>query len=156
MTTKTTRLPWTLLILAVLTAGCSQPGTPVPPLAPQVSSPTSPPAPPATVEFPPVTKPARIFGAPAPVWPYPLGSWTLASRFVLYDDGTFALQYGITGEYKGSYAELNNEIRFTFDAYRRELEIGAIGTLSDDTLKLRFDPYMSMSDFEDAVYTLVR
>jgi hypothetical protein len=103
-----------------------------------------------------VTKPARIFGSPVPVWPYPLFEGTVGTRFVLYDDGTFTLQYGTRFEYAGTYSEADAEVRFTFDVYRKKLEVGAIGTLTEDTLTVRYDPYMSMSDFEDAVYTLVR
>jgi hypothetical protein len=74
---------------------------------------------------------------------------------VLFDDGTFVLQYGTTGEYGGRYSGVEPDIRLTFDGFRVP-EDGANATLADDTLTVRYDTLMAMSDFEDAIYTLVR
>jgi hypothetical protein len=54
-------------------------------------------------EYPPLTKPARIYVFEKEL-SYHVREWTTGSRFVLYDDGTFSLQYLYSlgqHEYKG-------------------------------------------------------
>ena len=73
-----------------------------------------------------------------------------------YDDGTFALQYASADAVQGRYTEVDADVRFTFDGKRAIPEDGATGTLNQDTLTVRYGSLMSLSDFEDAVYTLMR
>ena len=87
----------------------------------------------------------------------PLQRWTLNSRFVLYDDGTFALQYRISAgapEYRGTYRTGNGAIAFEWEGWSTAGPWGASGTLDGKTLTVRFNLVMQMSDFEDAIYTL--
>src|SRR5687768_11605681 len=67
--------------------------------------PSTTPAPPTT--FPPLTGPARTFIFDRQL-SYPISHYTRASRFVLYDNGAFALQYAsLGGDYRGGYTEAN-------------------------------------------------
>ena len=82
---------------------------------------------------------------------YPISDYTTASRFVLHDNGTFALQYvSLGGEYVGTYRrDENSLISFRFAADDRWV---ATGTLNGDSLEVRYDRTMELSDFENAVY----
>ena len=79
------------------------------------------------------------------------------SRYVLYDDGTFALQYLRSQgsfEYRGTYTEANALITFHWQA-NQDVPAPwrpATGTLTDDSLTVRYDVIMNLDDFEDAVY----
>lgn len=147
-----------VFVVVVLLAGCAQgPVSPTAPTAPSSSSnvPTQP-APPtgpaqcssAPVTFPSPTRPARVY----------LGATTCpaASRFLLYDDGTFALQYvTVPGDYRGTYAERDGAIAFQWDERSNAGAWTADGTLTSETLSVHFNVLMQMDDFEDAVYTRV-
>ncbi len=94
-------------------------------------------------------RPARVYtfvDAPANVADY-----TRASRFVLYEDGSFALQYG-RGEYRGTYTEANALIVFQWEGGSAAGPWGATGSLSGDRLSVRYNIIMLLTDFEDAVY----
>jgi|SRR5687767_3878958 len=129
----------------VLSAGCQDrmPTTPHPiPAAP---------LPPTT--FPEVDQPSRIFViSPTPT--YPISAWTQNSRYVLYDGGTFVLQYGGAGQYRGTYEEADGKLIFTFDGRGWSVagQPDARGVLEGDTLTVSYNVVMSLSDFEDAVY----
>ena len=60
--------------------------------------------------------PARIFESAAPL-NGPLQTYTVGSRFVLYDHGMFALQYGGPLEYRGTYQEANGFVTFDFEGW---------------------------------------
>jgi len=105
--------------------------------------------------FPAVSPPARIYVAvDSPL--YPIHGSPLASRYVLYDDGTFALQYSSANypffEYRGAYKEANALITFEWEGWSTAGPWGATGSLSDDSLTVRYNIIMQLSDFEDGVY----
>jgi hypothetical protein len=135
-------------VLLALPIGCSDfaPTAPSPRPEPPLGRPPG---------LPPVSSPARIYESPAPL-NYPLQPWTQGSRFVLYDDGTFALQYGGPGDYLGTYRETNGIVTFGWEGSSTAGPWGATGMLGEKTLTVRFNLVMQMSDFEDAVYTLVK
>jgi hypothetical protein len=139
-----------LLAALVIAAACGD-STPTTPAAatpvPATPAPPAPPAPPAG----PVAQAVGIFGAPAPL-EYPLSHWTVASRFVLRQDGTFALQFD-GFEYRGTYAVAENNVQFSWEGWSVAGPWGATGTLTETTLTVRYNLIMAMSDFEDAVYT---
>ena len=115
--------------------------TPVPSLTsvPSVIPPTS---------FPPLSGPSRTFTFDHA--DYRVAEYTEKSRFVLYDNGAFALQYlNLGGQYKGSYREENGSIHFTWEDC---CGWSATGRLEADSLKVQYSVNMQMSDFEDAVY----
>ena len=79
--------------------------------------------------------------------------YTKQSRFVLYDNGAFALQYVSLGiEYRGGYTESNGVITFQWEGWSSAGAWGATGTLKDGSLTVQYNLIMGLSDFEDAVY----
>jgi hypothetical protein len=70
------------------------------------------------------------------------------SRYVLYDNGAFALQY-LGFEYPGSYEQDVGIIRLVFSSDGRS---DAIGTLNGELLEVRDRENMHPADFEDATY----
>ena len=90
--------------------------------------------------------------------PYQVRDYTLASRFVLYDNGTFALQYAsgsLTPEYRGTYTETDGQVMFTWEGWSVAGTWGATGVLTRDSLAVTYNLIMMMSDFEDATYTVI-
>lgn len=87
---------------------------------------------------------------------YPLSSYTLASYFVLYDSGAFALVFPTIGvDYRGTYTQVDGVVTFTWEGWSTAGPWGATGMLADGTLSVRYNIIMQLSDFEDAVYTLL-
>ena len=104
--------------------------------------------------FPPVTRPARVYVFAATP-SYSASEWTLHSRYVLYDDGTFGLQYERSRgsfEYRGTYNESNGAITFQWEGWSTAGPWGATATISGEELTVRYNLIMQLSDFEDAVY----
>jgi hypothetical protein len=73
------------------------------------------------------------------------------SRFVLYGDGTFDLQYAIGG-YSGRYSRADSTLAFQFDALNTLGPWRAVGAVHGDTLAVKFNDFMQMTDFEDGAY----
>lgn len=79
------------------------------------------------------------------------------SRYVLYEDKTFALQFFGGGdnsnfEYQGRYSR--SELLIMFSFYEGNI-IGpweGSGTLRADSLSIKYNPAMSAADFVDGVY----
>ena len=115
--------------------------------------------------------------APTAFPPVPVGALTYVriaqpgdptgqlSRYVLHQDGTFALQYLKTPdgpccrwgffEYTGRYARVNASIRLDFDGHSTAGAWLATGTIQGDSLVVTYNAVMVASDFEDGVYRLV-
>ncbi len=78
---------------------------------------------------------------------------SLYERYVLYEDGTFGLQYdsGRFGffEYPGTYSRVGTAFAFEFDGDSRWQ---ATGTLSGDCLNVAYNLTMALSDFEDGEF----
>lgn len=78
---------------------------------------------------------------------------SLSERYVLYEDGTFGLQFtsGRYGffEYPGSYSIRDELITFDFDDDSRWQ---ATGRIRGDRLSVEYNLIMYLSDFEDGVY----
>ncbi len=135
----------------------------------------------------PVTVPSQTASAPAsgasqaastPIavsWPAPTGGsarvfdyagaagrvsdYTRASRFVLFDNGTFQLQLvdpssGSILVYSGRYAEAGDVINLEWDGSSQAGPWSATGTLTGTSLKIQYNLVMQLTDFEDAVYDL--
>jgi hypothetical protein len=140
--------------LLVLSAACgnSAPTSPSGTSQPIVrSSPT--PTPPTNL--PPLSGSSRTFSFDREL-SYPVRDYTKGSRFVLYDNGAFVLQYEGLGDYRGTYTEADGVIRFEWEGWSVAGPWGATGTVKDDLLTVRYNVIMQLDDFEDAVYSLVR
>ena len=118
---------------------------------------------PGDAPFPPLAGPGRIYAFSRSLWGWGAGGgvmeYTRQSRYVLYDDGSFALQMWLgawgAGEYRGTYEmESDGRIDFAWEGWSRAGPWGATGTLSKDTLSVRYNLVMMMTDFEDAEYIL--
>jgi len=137
-----------LLALLVVSASCADTKLPNPPTAPaQPAVPASPtPAPtPGT--------PSRAFTFdPSTV---PFFAYTSASRYVLYDDGTFALVFPSlqNWELRGRYREASGRITFDFDWNAQRA--GATAVLAGNSMTVTYNEMMYMSDFENGVYLRV-
>jgi hypothetical protein len=105
------------------------------------------------ISFPPLSGPAHTFIFEHAG--YRVAAYTQTSRFVLYDNGAFVLQYtNPGGQYRGSYTEENGVIDFTWeDSSNAYFPWDATGTLEGDSLNVQYNLNMQLSDFEDAVYT---
>jgi hypothetical protein len=142
-----------LVTLLVLSTACGGSG----PTSPSVRSEPTPvpgPTPQPAPNFPPLSGPSQIFIFDHQL-SYSVRDYTQQSRFVLYDNGAFVLQYAICncgGAYQGRYTEANGVITFEWEGWSTAGPWGATGTLKGDTLTVQYNLIMAMSDFEDAVY----
>jgi hypothetical protein len=99
-----------------------------------------------------LTGPARTFVFDRQL-SHPISSYTRESRFVLYENGAFVLQYAsLGGGYRGGYTEENGVITFAWEGWSIAGAWGATGTIRGDTLTVQYNVIMQLSDFEDAVY----
>ena len=78
----------------------------------------------------------------------------MGSRYVLYRDGTFVLEYP-NGQYRGTYTETAGRITFEWEGWSVAGAWGASGVLTDDSLSVSYNMIMILSDFEDALYKRV-
>ena len=80
----------------------------------------------------------------------------LTSRYVLFGDSTFALEFGSprfgSFAYTGRYKRVNSRIVFSWNAWSAAGPWGAEATLSGDSLKVTYNLVMMMSDFIDGTY----
>ena len=143
----------TVAVLLVLFAACgsSAPTSPTGTNQPSAALSSTPPPP---ISFPPSSGPSRTFIFEHEL-SYRVSDYTKQSRFVLYDNGAFVLQYvGLGGEYRGAYREANGVIAFEWEGWSVAGPWGATGTIKGDSLTVRYNLIMQLTDFEDAVYTL--
>jgi len=123
----------------------------------QDGPPESEPAAPVVPAFPPLAKAGQVFAEPPGL--YASHSAQHVSRFVLYDDGTFELQF-VRGSapmtFKGRYERDASSIAFHWDDWPTTESWYATGTLDGDRLTVTYSPEMSLSDFADGTYTRVR
>jgi hypothetical protein len=147
------------VLLIVLSAACGSSGPTAPTGSnefPVLSSPTQPPK----INFPPPSGPSRTFIFDREL-SYPVRDFTRNSRFVLYDNGAFVLQYPSSSfgdvRFPGAYQDASGVIMFLFEFNGRSVGSpwdDATGTLTGDSLTVQYEWNMRMADFEDAVYVL--
>ena len=145
-----------VMALLLLFAGCGSSGPTSPSGTNQPSALPSPTPAPAT-NFPPLSGPSRTFFFDRELL-YPVSGYTKKSRLVLYDNGAFVLQYPSLGEggYRGGYKDANGVIAFEWEGGGIAGPWGATGTLKGDSLTVQYNLNMQLTDFEDAVYVLMR
>ncbi len=137
--------------LLSLSAGCSDAVQPEPPgIEPPVAAPAPPLA--ARPDFPALARPGKIYNEGAvSIYGYPL-----VSRYVLYQDSTFTLQFSSPKfgmfEYLGRYSRADSVITFDWDGWSIAGPWGATGTLRGDSLDVKYNIIMQLSDFVDGVY----
>ena len=145
-----------LVMLLVLSAACGASG----PASPSVrTEPTASPGPtpPPARNFPALSGPSQIFSFDHEL-SYRVRDYTKQSRFLLYDNGAFVLDtpesadMQLQGAYRGGYTHANGVITFEWEGWSTAGPWGATGALTGDTLTVRYDLVMTLSDFEDAAY----
>ena len=142
-----------ILAAVVVCASACTPESRVTAPTPCTAAPAPPaPAPPAR-PFPPPSGPSRVYEFAAPLT-RTVADYTRASRYVLYDNGAFELQYYVLGgSYRGGYEQAVDIVTFHWEgAGSGPAAWGASASLAGDTLTVRYNLNMQMSDFEDAVY----
>ena len=124
-------------LVAVSTA-CSEssPPTRPSPVAVAVETPAPPPPVPHTPTFPALSRPGRVYvGVPSPA--SPTHGSALYSRYVLYDDRTFALRYSSANfgffEYRGTYTG-ESALAFQWEGWSTRRVHGGQPELSTATL----------------------
>ncbi len=149
--------------LAVGCIGCgSGDGIVAPPAFPKPQSPTLAQTPTSNLSnYPTLTHPGAVYtqqsqeSASAVAYP---GS--LTSRYVIYDDGSFDLQYisehfGFFS-YAGTYTESGMVVTLNFhDGNGATGPWVATGTLSGNQMNVKYNLSAGLADFEDAVYVRV-
>jgi hypothetical protein len=139
------------VLLSLAACGAEPVALPTAPSTPVVAAPPPTPSPPRT-GYPPIAGPGRIFNFRDSPWPR-ISAYTETSRFILYDNGSFTLQYAsFSGEYRGTYTESNGNVVFTWEGWSAAGPWGAEARLDGDLLAVRYNLIMQLTDFEDANY----
>ena len=144
MTRRPNRARICLAVILVCSAACGDSG--VTPVAPTLETPT--------VVTPSVAVPAPLDLTRARIYT----SEPLRSRYLLFDDGSFAMQYApwtvdaARLEFRGRYTLSNGDIVFDWDAWSAAGPWGASGTITDDVLSVEYNTVMMFTDFIDGVY----
>ena len=91
---------------------------------------------------------------------YPVSDYTRNSRFVLYDNGAFVLQYpralGRGAILEGTRTQTASSCSCSSGRAGASPAHGdATGTLKGDSLTVQYEEIMHHTDFEDAVYVLM-
>jgi hypothetical protein len=102
--------------------------------------------------FPPLSGLSHTFRFSQELAPR-VSSYTKESRFILYDNGAFVLQYA-GGAYLGRYSVSNGAVTFVWRDSTAASHWSATGTLNGDSLTVQYNDRMQLDDFEDAVYAL--
>ena len=76
----------------------------------------------------------------------------LISRYVLYDDGTFELQFAGMPGYTGRYTRADSSVDFTWDGWSGAGPWGSTAFVRDDDLTVQYNNVMLMTDFMDGTY----
>jgi hypothetical protein len=122
-----------------------------------VAPPEDPPPPASPPAFPALSRAGQIYLGAEGMYRYSdsYHYGRLHSRFVLYQDGTFALQFVSPRwgffEYPGRYARADSRIALTF----QEWGWVATGTVLGDRMTVTYNSTMSLADFEDGDYIRV-
>ena len=131
---------------------CALPNRPPP------APPVPPPAPAPAPAFPALSRDGDIYVGAEDLYrflfDYHRGA--LPSRYVLYRDGTFGLQFSSPRfgffEYTGRYTRAQSVITFDWDGWSTAGRWEASGTLRGDTLAVRYNLIMTMTDFVEGEY----
>jgi hypothetical protein len=137
----------TLLAFLLFSVACGNADRPTAPSSLSTQPPSMPQPPPAGQ--PPLTGPATTYLFSGPL-SYQVRDYTTGSKYVLYDNGAFSLQYAsLAASYPGTYRQENGRISFDFNA---DGSWDGSGALNADLLEVRYTETMEHSDFENALY----
>jgi len=123
----------------------------------RVSGPTSQPTPPTPPSAPAVSS-VIVYEGPPDLYDFSANyhQGQLTSRYALYGDSTFALEFVSPRfgpfAYSGRYKRTGSRITFSWNAWSAAGPWGAEATLTGDSLKVSYNSVMMMSDFVDGTY----
>jgi hypothetical protein len=129
-----------LTAAVVVSCGSSEPAAPPAPDQPVSPNPTAPaPNPPATLGIYDRLTPSVFVGT---------------SRYVLYQDSSFALEYvaGATYRYPGRFTRSDSLVRFNFTVPAASEPWIANAVLRGTVLAIQYNTLMLLSDFENGEY----
>jgi hypothetical protein len=146
-----------LMVFASLAAACGDPSETVRPAVPatdttKVGSPALPPT------FAEPSRAATIYRAPDNLYSTYAGyhGGLLGSRYVFYEDSTFALQFSSPRfglfEYDGRYSRTDSKIELSFFDSNTAGPWNATAALNGDKMSVTYNIVMSFADFVDGVY----
>jgi hypothetical protein len=138
-----------LLPTLLLSAGCSAGHQPMAPSTVDATPPAA--SAETTCAFATPSQSAQVYMFAEPAGA-PVAAYTRCSRFVLYDNGVFDLQYGHGPSYEGTYGVRDAVVDFKWDGWSIAGPWGSTATLVGDTLTVHYNSLMQLTDFEDAVY----
>ena len=110
---------------------------------------------PTTPEFPALTRSGVVYVAAPELYASVGHDIHLQSRYALYDDGTFELQFvgaGQSFQYLGRWTRADSLVTFDWDGWSLAGPWGATGALEGDRLVVKYNSVMMMSDFVDGAY----
>lgn len=116
-----------IVVLAAFSVTCGRIDSPTAPTS-TPTQPVSTVSPLRPAEYPPIIGPAGVFDFSEPL-SYPVRGFTMTSRFVLYDNGAFALQY-LGFEYPGSYEKKAALSGFSFFPSMVARKLSALSTVT--------------------------
>jgi hypothetical protein len=145
-----------VVVFLAFAVACGRSGPTSPSGPSQPTAPPSSPTPPQGPNLPPLSGPSRTFIFDREL-SYRVSDYTRHSRFVLYDNGAFVLQFPSLGEggARGEYQDANGDIMFDWEGWSSAGAWGASGTLNGGSLTVKYNEIMHLTDFEDAVYVLM-
>jgi hypothetical protein len=141
-----------LISVSVACGDSTGPSQPSGATQPVIGSPVSTPA------FPAPSKRGDIYNESTAIYAfsYPYHGGSLVSRYVLYEDGTFALQfvsaaYGFF-EYLGTYRRDDTLITFAWNGWSSTGAWTSTATQIGDSMSVKYNLDMVLSDFADGQY----
>jgi hypothetical protein len=149
-----------IIAAACLTAGsigCGEKQVAGPPPSPDPQSPAQP----TTVTgFPALTKPGTIYGEQGQLYAFFSPSQgRLVSRYVIYDDGSFELDFMSETRgffsYAGTYTASGTGLALNFSDSDSAGPWTAMGSLSGDQMGVKYNGVMIGADFNDGTYVRV-
>jgi hypothetical protein len=151
----------TLALIAILSVACSEVSrrSPTAPASTTAVAPAPRPfVPNVAPPFPALKQPARVFETTIEGQSAAFHGGALKARYVLYDDGSFTLQYASARfghfEYGGTYTESNGQVVFPLSESNPEPWATAI--ITEESLTVSYSLMAQQADFENGVFLRVR
>ena len=146
-----------IIAVACLAGGCIGCGSDSQIVGPPVQQP---PPPSAVAAFPALTHSGAIYGEQGQLYAeFSASQSGLVSRYVVYDDGSFELQFisGTRGftRYAGTYSGSGTSLTLDFAGSNTAGPWQGTASLSGDQMSVKYNVIMMLDDFIDGVYVEV-
>jgi hypothetical protein len=135
-------------IAMTLASGCNDPTSAAAPTLPTPAAPDT--------AFPALTHPGTIYVEAGAIYEFFYNAaGPVVTRYVLYDDGTFDLQFAGAKDarkFSGSYTSSDSLVQFAFTDRDSVGPWEAIGHLEGSNLSVTYNDAMMLADFIDGTY----